>query len=498
MILPLLLLGAASLPFICVRWARWLAIVQQKEYRLDRLFAFFDSTEGKREVARVLPVAGDFSRTGMKRPHITSRVVFVAVLSGLVLLVAAVLGSLFALGQQSVIFSWLVVLAVLYVVVPLFVILACLPSTLISWYITWKTLRQAQSKVQQGKPQIIGVGGSYGKTSTKHLVHHFLSQAYTVFVTPKSFNTKFSVAQSICSGYKNQEIALLEYGAYIRGEIEYLARWFRPSIAIETGFTPQHLSLFGTRENSILAESELLAALPKDGIAFCNGADAGAVEICERGVAQSGARVVHYAGEDSVVQLHNVRLNPFGQLEATWKGHHLKTQLIGRQYQVNLQAAIAVAQHLKLSDQQIETAARTFQPSSSFIQGKILQTGAYIIDDGGTSNPKGFEAALTLLEELPYTEKILLTTGMIDLGDESHQIHLELAERAQQMGVRVIHVGVDGKEEFAQVFGDRLMTSTTEAKSLLQSSHKEMLILLEGKVPKVLEDLIEELTERIV
>jgi UDP-N-acetylmuramyl pentapeptide synthase len=215
-------------------------------------------------------------------------------------------------------------------------------------------------------------------------------------------------------------------------------------------------------------------------------------------VAQSGARVVHYAGEDSVVQLHNVRLNPFGQLEATWKGHHLKTQLIGRQYQVNLQAAIAVAQYLELTDQQIETAARTFQPSSSFIQGKILQTGAYIIDDGGTSNPKGFEAALTLLEELPYKEKILLTAGMIDLGDESHQIHLELAQRAQKMGVRVIHVGVDGKEEFAQVFGEELITSTSEAKTLLQSSHKDMLILLEGKVTKVLEDLIEELTERIV
>lgn len=498
MIILLLLLSAALTPFLLVRWVRWLAIAQQKEYRLDRLFAFFGSAEGKCELRRVFLVTTDFSRTGMKRPHITSRVLFVAILSSLLAITSVVLGGWYVLRQPGMLFLWPLVILTVYLLLPVLVILACLPSSMVSWILTWKVLRRAQRKIQSGGPKIIGVGGSYGKTSTKHLIHHFLSQEFTVFVTPRSFNTKFSVAKSICEGYKQQQIALLEYGAYVRGEIKYLAGWFRPVIAIETGFTPQHLSLFGSRENSILAESELLAALPKDGVAFCNGADPGAIEICTRGVAVSGAKVIHYAGEESAIQLHNVRLNAFGQLQATWKGRQLKTQLIGRQYSVNLQAAIAVAQYLGLSDQHIETAARTFQPSSSFIQGKILQTSAYLIDDGGTSNPKGFAAALELLAALPYKEKVLLTAGMIDLGEESSPIHLELAQKAQANGVQVVHVGTDGKEEFEKVLGTSLITSLSEAKTLLQSSHKEVVIMLEGKVPKVLEDLIEELTERIL
>jgi UDP-N-acetylmuramoyl-tripeptide--D-alanyl-D-alanine ligase len=479
-------------PLFLVRWLRWVAIVQQKEYRIDRLSAFFHSSEGREEAKKILPKKSELTRTGLKRPRPTSRVMFVAALSILSMFVAYVFSLALPFG------FWIFSLVLLYVFTPVFVIFSCLPSSLLSWLLTQRVLLRAQRKLRAASPQIIGVGGSYGKSSTKHLLHHFLSQEFTVFVTPKSFNTKLSVASSICEGYTNQQIALLEYGAYIRGEIEYLANWFQPQIAIETGFTPQHLSLFGTRENSILAESELLAALPKDGTAFCNGADSGAVEICEVGLQKSNAKLVMYAGDDGVVQLKNVTLNAFGQASALWKGQKLETQLIGRQYMINLQAAIAVSEHLQLSDQQIINAARSFRPNSSFIQGKVLQTGAYLVDDGGTSNPKGFSAALDIIEELPYKQKILITAGMIDLGDESDQIHLELAQRAHQMGLQVIHLGVDGKEQFNQVFGERLVTSTQAVIEILRSAGQSSAILLEGKVPKVLEDYLEESTERML
>lgn len=487
-----LLITCAVGPLFLVRWLRWVAIVQQKEYRIDRLLAFFQSSEGREEVRKVLPRKSELTRTGLKRPRPTSRVIFVAALSISLMLIV------YVFSLQLELLVWIFSLTLLYLFTPIFIIFSCLPSSLLSWLLTQRVLMRAQRKLRKASPQVIGVGGSYGKSSTKHLLHHFLSQEFTVFVTPKSFNTKLSVASSICEGYTNQRIALLEYGAYVRGEIEYLAKWFQPQLAVETGFTPQHLSLFGTRQNSVLAEAELLAALPQQGTAFCNGADPGAVEICEVGLQKSGAELVMYAGDDSVVQLKNVSLNSFGQVSALWKGQKLETQLIGRQYMINLQAAIAVSEHLKLSDQQIVSAARSFRPNSSFIQGKILQTGAYLIDDGGTSNPKGFSAALDIIEELPYKQKILVTAGMIDLGDESDQIHLELAQRADQMGVQVIHLGLDGKEQFKQVFGERLVTSTQNAVEILRSTGQTTVILLEGKVPKVLEDYLEESTERMI
>ena len=479
-------------PLFFVRWVRWVAIVQQKEYRIDRFFAFLHSSEGRQEVIKLLPKVSELTRTGLKRPQPTLRVIFVAALSILFMVVA------YIFSLQLELSYWLVSLTFLYFFTPVFILFSCLPSSILSWLLTQRVLMRAQRKLNATSPQIIGVGGSYGKSSTKHLLHHFLSQAFTVFVTPKSFNTKLSVASSICEGYTNQQIALLEYGAYTRGEIEYLAKWFKPQLAVETGFTPQHLSLFGTRKNSILAESELLAALPSHGTAFCNGADPGAIEICGVGLQKSRAKVVMYAGDDSVVQLENVTLNAFGQVSALWKGQRLETQLIGRQYMINVQAAIAVCEHLKLSDQQIISAAHSFRPNASFIQGKVLQTGAYLVDDGGTSNPKGFSAALDIIEELPYKQKILVTAGMIDLGYESDQVHLELAQRAKQMGVQVIHLGIDGKEQFKHVFGERLMTSIREAKELVRSTSQTTVILLEGKVPKVLETYLEEITIRVI
>jgi UDP-N-acetylmuramoyl-tripeptide--D-alanyl-D-alanine ligase len=368
-----------------------------------------------------------------------------------------------------------------------------LPSIAISYLATLNTLKKAQRKLHAGSPKIIGVGGSYGKTSTKHLLHHFLSQKFSVFVTPKSFNNKLSVAQSILKGYTNQEIALLEYGAYIKGEIAYLTKWFPPQLAVETGFTPQHLSLFGSRENSIVAESELIAALPEDGVVYCNGADPGAVEICKTGATKNQAKIVMYSGQDAKIALSAVSLSERGHLRAVWKGHTLETQLVGRQYLVNLQAAMLIASDLGVDDVQIVAAAKSFDPNDSFIQSRQLTSGALFIDDGGTSNPMGFAAALELLRELPQPKKILVTAGMIDLGAESRQIHLQLAKRAKELGIIVAHVGIDGRDEFVEVFEQELVTDVSATEVLLSHLSDDAVVLLEGKVPKALEHTIKKL-----
>ncbi len=487
-------------PIFLVRWMRWLAILQQKEYRLDRLWAFFHSEEGRAELVRIFPKKNDFTRIGMKRPHFTQRVVMIGCLSGLALSVKSVVIIWVAsqtFGVQAF-GRWGIGFGLLYLFVPLAVIIGSFPSAFISRITTWKMLKKAQRRLQESQPLIIGFGGSYGKTSTKHLVHHFLSQKFSVFVTPRSFNTKYSVAQSICTGYQDQKIALLEYGTYTRGEIASLTRWFPPRISVETGFTPQHLSIFGSRKNSILAESELVAALPTDGVVFCNGADPGAVEICQVGAVHNHVKAIMYAGKNAQIQLEEVKVNQFGQLNLSWQDHKIETQLIGRQYLVNLQAAMVISQYLGLSTKEVQTAARTFRPNDSFIQGKILQNGAYLIDDGRTTNPMGFAAALDLVEELPYTKKILITAGMIDLGEESAQIHAQLATKAKKVGLEVVHLGVDGRAEFADVFGQMLITDVIRAMGVILDADQQTVVLIEGNLPKVLEDTIERLTKQMI
>ena len=486
----LLVLSALVLPAFIVRWWRWLAIVQQKEYRLDRIQAFLRSDEGKCELKRILPRLHDFTRTGLKRPKPTPRILLVAALSLLTFIsqfsLSIVNGNTTDEWQYAVLI-WAVGVGVSYLILPLTVIVDSTPSILISFLATWSSLRRAQQKMNAGRPTIIGIGGSYGKTSTKHLLHHFLSQKFSVFVTPKSFNNKLSVAQSIITGYSGQKFALLEYGAYIRGEIAYLTKWFQPTIAVETGFTPQHLSLFGSRQNSVLAESELIASLPESGVVYCNGADSGAVEIAKTGAQNNKAQIRMYSGAQSLISVDDISLNAKGQLHLSWKGRSIKTMLIGRQYLVNLQAAMLISQQLGLSDSEIISAAESFLPNSSFIESSELRTGARLINDGGTSNPMGFAASLELLEELPQQRKILVTAGMIDLGNESRQIHFQLAKRAQELGIIVIHVGIDGRDEFAEVYEQELITTLPAAEVLLSHAENNAAILVEGKLPKSLE-----------
>ena len=93
-----------------------------------------------------------------------------------------------------------------------------LPTSIIYAVRVWIELMLAKSKVQKTKPLIIGITGSYGKTSTKILLSSVLKKKFSVFRTPKSYNTKFSVARSINRGYRGEQVMVLEYGAYKKGE----------------------------------------------------------------------------------------------------------------------------------------------------------------------------------------------------------------------------------------------------------------------------------------
>lgn len=471
-------------PIFAVRWLRWLAIVQQKEYRLDRLNSFLSSAEGKTDFWRLVPKLKDFTRTGLKRPIRTSRAMVIGGISVVILLmiwlVSASLGWIFLLAS----------FVATYLFLPFVVILACFPTALISATITIIFLMKAKMKIAKAKPKIIGIGGSYGKTSTKHLLHHVLSRKFTVFVTPKSHNTKYSVAKSIYDSFSDQQIAILEYGAYKIGEIQYLTEWFPPDLAIETGFTLQHLGLFGSVENSLHAESELVAALPEKAKVFCNAADENALKICEIGRKKNHAEVVPYSGQTSHIRLQHAELNEMGELSFSFHQHQVQTRVVGTHYLENIQGVICVAQEMGLSDDEIAQGLASFVPNSNFIRTSIHKTGALIIDDGGTTNPMGFMAALQLMKVVTKKHSILITSGIVDLAEESSRVHQDLAEKAKDIFDQVLYLGSDGKEEFQKVFGAKMLTDQSVILDMLSKVDGNTIILLEGKMPKWLNQFL--------
>ncbi len=438
-----------------VRFLRWASIVQQKEYRYDRLRLYLLTADGRAEFLRLLPELDDFSRTGLRRPRFTPRALVTMLIAagalslviggGAVLLPGNPLLSVFLLGLLA------------YALLPVVLMLAGLSGIIVREAVTRWTLWHARRVLQVHEPIVIGITGSFGKTSTKQLLARVLAEKYSTFATPSSHNTALSVARAVSSAYAGEEIAVLEYGAYKPGEIARMTRWMDPDHAIITGFTPQHLGLFGSEQAIIDAKAELVQALPAEGTVHVNAQYQGAREIARTG---GHADFIPYTTAKSAVQLEDVSLDEWGRLRATWDGHTFSTQLVGSMHADTIRACISMATQLALSPAEIVQGLRAFQPTERFMRSYIgtLEDGRSIlfIDDGATANSQGFQAMVDVIKHLqhqhPDVPMTLVFNGIVDLAHKHESIHRGLGEISQVFD-QVWYPHAVGRESFEEGYG---------------------------------------------
>jgi UDP-N-acetylmuramoyl-tripeptide--D-alanyl-D-alanine ligase len=463
--------------FFLIRWLRWLAIVQQKEYRWDRLNIFIRTPKGKKALTQILPDVKNFTLSRLKRPVQTIRIIVVALISlGLsaawvVWLFTGGFGFLFLLGLVF----WLIF-------IPMVVYISLIPTQLVFWSVSQYYQQQAKNKISQAKPTVIGITGSYGKTTTKVLLANVLQQKFNVFATKKSFNTRYSFPKDIYQRYQGEEMAILEYAAYRPGEIKYLADLIPPQFSVITGLADQHLALFRSRENIVRAKSELVAAQDLSKPVFVNGADQGAIKIAQAGGAKE---IIDYSGEEAQVEVSQIKLNQKGQLSFVWNEQKIQTKLVGTHYLQAIKAAIAVGQYLNMSKSEIVQGLSEFEPPSYFITSQLSTQGFTAIDDGRTSNPVGFKAAIELTKQLKenYDWVGLLSSGIVDLGSKSAVTHQQLAEQAKDVFDEVWYVGKPGLSQFEEQFGDQFYTREDQIRSRIDQVDKNGILLIEGRIP---------------
>ena len=466
--------------FAFLRCLRWVALVQQKEYRWDRITVFLRSSAGRAELMRVLPF-GEWSRSQFRRPRLTARalVTLVCVCGGVAVL-AFLVNSLLT-AQPAVLIGSLIVV---YVSIPLITAVIAVPTTVFSDWYSQQLLMKAGRLVREQNGQIIGITGSFGKTSTKQLLAHALSKRFTVFSTPRSFNTRLSVAQSVLAHYTGQELLVIEYGAYKQGEIAAIAAELQPSCAVLTGFAPQHLGLFGTVEQIKLAKQELVTALPNES-SICLSNDS-ATELLPDQFRPDLQRL--YANTQPITG----RVGRTGVLKLQYAQRTVATELLGLHYLETVQTVWAVARQYGLTPGEILDRLATFKPSSAFISQVQLTTGARCILDGGSSNPAGFTAALALLKTTGTAQqhRIVVSPGIVDLGSESDTIHRRLAEEVVAIGSEFWHVGADGASPFFEVLGSAYLSEQERIAQRLAATTAETVILIEGRMPSWFEKLL--------
>ncbi len=132
---------------------------------------------------------------------------------------------------------------------------------------------RARQTLQKANPVVIGITGSYGKTSTKEYLAHILGGRFNVLATPKSYNTLMGVCIVInndLAAHPNVDYFIVEMGAYVEGEIRDICKLTQPQISILTAVGPQHLERFGSIEATARAKYEIIEALPPDGVGVFN------------------------------------------------------------------------------------------------------------------------------------------------------------------------------------------------------------------------------------
>ncbi|MGH8059356.1 MAG: Mur ligase family protein, partial [Candidatus Entotheonellia bacterium] len=251
---------------------------------------------------------------------------------------------------------------------PLTVMLANLLLAPVQSAINRTFLRRAQQRLSTVRPRVIGVTGSYGKTSTKYLLERLLADHYKVLKTPLSYNTLMGVCRVVNEALEaDHQLFVVEMGAYRRGDIRELCEFVHPSLGILTAIGPQHLERFKTIENVQSAKYELIEALPASGIAIVNNDDPRCRALADR---TTHVKVLRYGldrvGQSLDVWAENVAMGPGGlsfMMHARGAAPvEVQTVLLGRHNALNILGASCAAMALGVGLPDLAKAIRELPP----------------------------------------------------------------------------------------------------------------------------------------
>lgn len=330
---------------------------------------------------------------------------------------------------------------------PLTVILANLLLTPIQKTINAFYLFSAKRRLRQFGPIVVGITGSYGKTSTKYFLHTLLSERYRTLKTPQSFNTLMGICRVINNDLQPQhEVFIVEMGAYSRGVIRELADFVHPQIGILTAIGPQHLERFKTLENIEATKYELIESLPNSGVAVFNNDDRRCRRLADR---THGVKVLRYGVESSQSGLsmwaegikQDVHGLSFTLVDSEGNHATTHTMLMGQHNVLNILGAASVALEMGLSLEDIAKAIAKIQPVPHRLQLLHGAGGVTVIDDSYNSNPIGAIEALEVLQEFKTGKRVLVTPGMIELGEVEAAQNEAFGARAARICDYVLLVG---------------------------------------------------------
>jgi UDP-N-acetylmuramoyl-tripeptide--D-alanyl-D-alanine ligase len=220
----------------------------------------------------------------------------------------------------------------------------------------------------------IVVTGSYGKTTFKEALFEVLAKKHVVLKTPGNVNTSLAIAWLILTKLNHHQVLIVEAGAYGPGEIKKIARMIRPNFGVITVFGLMHLERFGSQEKIRQAKMELAEFVSRPG------------------------RFFRPRENDEMINFETT--------------------------------IIAIAEQLGIDRRQARKYYRQVGPPDRRMKTTKVSPLLTVIDDSYNANPIGFQRSLAKLAQFKDKQKIVITMGLVELGDQQGPINKQIAQKS--------------------------------------------------------------------
>jgi UDP-N-acetylmuramoyl-tripeptide--D-alanyl-D-alanine ligase len=306
--------------------------------------------------------------------------------------------------------------------------------------------------------KVIGITGSYGKTSMKEVLFSILSREFNVVKTEKNYNTEIGISTTILKKLDKQtDIFIAEMGEYVKGDVKKLCKIAQPDISIITGINEAHLERYKTMENAISTKFEIVEYATKNAVVALNADDDLILQNYDKYVRNNV--LIFYSSsidnakakrslffdlnikkdeKEQMLQIRNYEFHQDGSGQSfeiyknEWslgvvKIPHLAQYIIG-----NILCAVSIAKLLGMSDTKIRLGISILKPVEHRLETKILNNNILLIDDTYNGNSHGIKEGLSILRKFKNRRKVYVTPGLVETGYLEKEIHFEIGKLIAQ------------------------------------------------------------------
>lgn len=277
---------------------------------------------------------------------------------------------------------------------------------------------------------LVGVTGSVGKTTTKEMIAAVLSASFQTLKTEGNFNNAIGMPLTLLGLSETTEAAVIEMGMSAKGEISYLTRLAKPTVAVITNIGLCHIEHLKTQENIRDAKLEIAEGLPKGGTLFVCGDDPFLKDIQIEGI-----QVLRFGLDNPACEIYGKVLS---ENSFSVDGFVFDVPIPGKHNILNALCAYAVGKAHHMKNEKIREGLLSYKTDGIRQSETEIRPGISVISDYYNASPTAMDVALHMLGKGDAKRKIAVLGDMLELGEMSEACHRSVGEKAAKEGIHVL------------------------------------------------------------